>query len=530
MPFISQVNGIDFSASYAATSSYIDLGNSQFLAIDKNSYPILQGYRTSISGAVSATLSGGGNNVHVDSTGISFNGNVSLPVGTYNITASQALTASLTTSASFATSASRAISSSFATTASFALTASSLQNNDPIGLTLSVAKIITLQATDSSTGTVNLQAKNIELTGSTGTTITSYGDILPGGPYTNNTSSFNLGSKTAAWKDIFVSNGSINFISGSVSSSIQFNNGQITFPGANLILSSGSTVLTASFATTALSATTSSFASTSSKITGGTANYIPLWSDNVTLGASTIYQNSTNIGIGTLNPAASLDVNGTIKATLVTSSIRTNPGTTTVAPIVMTSGSNLTTPVSGAIEYDGTVMYSTNDTSSQRGYIPSVNIFRLTNPGANISTSANFFGANSAIQLAGGGVYEVEAYCYFTKLTAGTVGVTASFSAAPINVNSTLQYGASAGGNTTGAANQMQNASASLANVTFGNSVSLATLAGHAFMIKMIAEVNANANNLRFLFNTSAGTITPVRGSYYKVTKLPSGNTGNFVA
>ena len=47
-------------------------------------------------------------------------------------------------------------------------------------------------------------------------------------------------------------------------------------------------------------------------ITGqGTANYLPIWKTNTTLGISTLYQtNGNNVGIGTTAPAAKLDVNG----------------------------------------------------------------------------------------------------------------------------------------------------------------------------------------------------------------------------
>jgi hypothetical protein len=115
-----------------------------------------------------------------------------------------------------------------------ALTASFLQNNDPLGLTLSVTKGITLQATDPSTGIITLNSKNIQLTGSTGTTITAYGNILPGGPYTNNTSSYSLGSLSAAWKDLYVSNGSVYFISGSNTASVSFINGNINLGNTNI--------------------------------------------------------------------------------------------------------------------------------------------------------------------------------------------------------------------------------------------------------------------------------------------------------
>ena len=90
------------------------------------------------------------------------------------------------------------------------------------------------------------------------TNITVHGDIIPAGPYINNTSSYNLGSPTAAWKDLYVSNGSVYFISGSTSSSISLNSqGNISIPSASL---TGSLQGTASFATSASYSLTASYA------------------------------------------------------------------------------------------------------------------------------------------------------------------------------------------------------------------------------------------------------------------------------
>ena len=55
------------------------------------------------------------------------------------------------------------------------------------------------------------------------------GHLIPGGTITDNTSSYDLGSATAAWRDLYVSNGSINLISGSQSASISFTNGALDF-------------------------------------------------------------------------------------------------------------------------------------------------------------------------------------------------------------------------------------------------------------------------------------------------------------
>lgn len=231
-----------------------------------------------------------------------------------------------------------------------------------------------------------------------------------------------------------------------------------------------------------------------------------------------IIDTSNRLGIGVGSPTAMLH-------------LKAGTATANTAPLKFTLGTNLTTPEAGAIEFDGVVAYSTNDATTGRGFMPSVNIFRLTANGAAIGPAiANFFGATSAIQLVGGGVYEIEAYCYFLKTTAGTVTVTATTSLAPANLSGTVQYGNVVGGTATGASNQINLFNSTATASAFGASGSLTTAVNHLFIVKLIVEANASASNLRINFTSSAGTVTPLRTSYYKVTKLPLSNTGIFVA
>lgn len=206
-------------------------------------------------------------------------------------------------------------------------------------------------------------------------------------------------------------------------------------------------------------------------------------------------------------------------------------GTSASPPLSMAAGTNLTAVAAGAVEYDGTVFYGTPNTVSGRGYISARQIFRLTANGANIGpTIANFFGANSAINLVGGGAYEIEAYCYFTKNTAGTVVVTATSSLAPVNLNGVLQTGAVAGGTASGTATQIALFNSTATGAAFAATGSLTNNTNHIFQIRLIVEANASNANLRINFTSSAGTVTPLRGSYYKVTRLPAGNSGSFAA
>ena len=59
------------------------------------------------------------------------------------------------------------------------------------------------------------------------------------------------------------------------------------------------------------SQTSSMTAGTASNVSGGTGNYIPLWSTNTTLGSSGFYQNGNNIGLGLTNPGTPLHIKST---------------------------------------------------------------------------------------------------------------------------------------------------------------------------------------------------------------------------
>ena len=201
----------------------------------------------------------------------------------------------------------------------------------------------------------------------------------------------------------------------------------------------------------------------------------------------------------------------------------------TIAPLLFNSGTlfgGYSSGLAGAIEYNGVRFFATTDSSSGLGYIPTKQIFRLSANGSSIG-SGNFFGTTSSINLAAGGSYEIEAYCYFTKTTASTVTVTLTTSQTVVNLNGTVDYGAITGGTATGAANRISLFAAAGTANAFGASGSLTTAVNHAFIIRAVLDANAsNASTLAISFTAASGSITPLRNSYYKVTRLPSSNTG----
>jgi len=169
--------------------------------------------------------------------------------------------------------------------------------------------------------------------------------------------------------------------------------------------------------------------------------------------------------------------------------------------------------------------------TSGRGLVAVSQIFRLTADGAAIGpTIANIFGATSGKSLDTSTFYEVEYCVQFTKTTAGTVTFTMTFSNAPI-FNTASYNGSPVGG--VGTVGAPQTAAIVKSTATAGAlpaTGSLTTGVNHYYTIKAVFQANATTGGtLNLQATSSAGTITPLAGSYYKITRLPSANTGSFV-
>lgn len=206
-------------------------------------------------------------------------------------------------------------------------------------------------------------------------------------------------------------------------------------------------------------------------------------------------------------------------------------GTTSVAPLVYTSGTNLTTPAAGAAEYDGAQLYFTANTTSDRGDVPVEHIFRLGANGSAIgATIADFFGANSAINLPATSSWELTAHLYYLKSTAGTVTYTITNSAADYtNIVAKYQQSPAAGLGTASTSQLTAGiVSTTTAAAALPATTSLTDAANHYAVITATIEMNA-AGNIRIRCTESAGTITPLRGSFYKVRRIPA-SVGDFVA
>ena len=232
-----------------------------------------------------------------------------------------------------------------------------------------------------------------------------------------------------------------------------------------------------------------------------------------------IGNSSYNIGIGTTNPTAKVHI---------CAAKTSDPGS---APLKIEVGTTLlATPEVGAIEYDGSFFYQTPNSTSGRAYVPPFYTFRRTSSGSAIGAAiADFFTTPSSLSLEASSVYKITCFAYFTKTTAGTATWTHTFSSAPTVFTANLTYSP-----VTGIANGTQtnvlsySGGQSTASMAHDATASLTTGVNHFAKFDIITVTNA-ATNWRLQLTQSAGTATPLAGSFYTVEKI-STSTGTFVA
>ena len=113
----------------------------------------------------------------------------------------------------------------------------------------------------------------------------------------------------------------------------------------------------------------------------------------------------------------------TITSPTITSPTITSPtitgaalsaGTITVAPVNLTSGTNLTTATAGAIEYDGKVFYGTPQ-GIQRGVIPGQQFYRLNTNLLRLDSTAVQSILGVGVTLSSSTVYAFQFFYIFTR-------------------------------------------------------------------------------------------------------------------
>lgn len=156
-----------------------------------------------------------------------------------------------------------------------------------------------------------------------------------------------------------------------------------------------------------------------STITGGSFNYG--FFSNIPAGANryNFYSNGTasNYFAGTTGIGVAPGGSGQLEI---------GAGTTAVAPLKFTSGTNLTTPVAGAVEYDGTVVFVTPQTTTGRGINLAPAMVRIntarTKATNNTTLEAVFDAANDTISLTANTLYYFKGVYVMSTSASGTAG------------------------------------------------------------------------------------------------------------
>lgn len=206
-------------------------------------------------------------------------------------------------------------------------------------------------------------------------------------------------------------------------------------------------------------------------------------------------------------------------------------GTTASPPLSIASGTNLNTAAAGAVEYDGAAFYATTDTSGGRGFLPTTQTFRLTANGTNISTIANFYGANSNIALVANAFYDIEIVLLYTKNTAGTITWSLINSAAPTAMQVDYEMSPVTGvvappGTATMLRGQAFNVTAATYTVA---TASITNNTSGMARFRLLLR-NGTGTSLQIRATAGAGTVTPLAGSQWFCRRLPGANTGTFAA
>jgi hypothetical protein len=206
-----------------------------------------------------------------------------------------------------------------------------------------------------------------------------------------------------------------------------------------------------------------------------------------------------NITGGNLLTTGLISSAGNITGGNVTALIRPPAGTVTYAPMVYTSGTNLTTAAAGAMEYDGKVFYGTGQ-AGQRGVMATQHFIILTTDyvGSDVSTAQQVFNspAGGIITLPASTSYFLEGIYYITR-AAGTTSHTLSTLFALGGTLTSIAYTAdttSTTGNTLGAVSRIY---ATAATATVVTAASTSATENITVVIRGVVRTN------------TAGTFTP---------------------
>lgn len=165
-------------------------------------------------------------------------------------------------------------------------------------------------------------------------------------------------------------------------------------------------------------------------------------SSGTTLARTTILSssnsnNAVNFSAGTKNVFCTLPAGRAVERD-ASNILTLDAGTTTTAPLVFQSGTNLTSATAGAMEYDGKVPYFTPQ-GTQRGLVPGMQYYRLNSivAGANATGAQNILGVG--VTLSASTIYAFDSLILISKTT-GSTSHTVSIGFGGTSTNNNIIY------------------------------------------------------------------------------------------
>jgi len=200
-------------------------------------------------------------------------------------------------------------------------------------------------------------------------------------------------------------------------------------------------------------------------------------------------------------------------------------GTATTAPLKFTSGANLTTPVAGAVEYNGSSFFQTVDTTSGRGVVPVSQFIYLSSDNNYISSSYPVF-PSSTLSLVSGGLYEYEAEIYVYRIvSSGTLTWSFIFSSTPGFMHAHYVGQPTAGISSVGSATTAGVVNATGTTISLPNTGTLSSSTYNHYKIKALISVSS-ATTMNLQLQSNANYVSVIAGSYAKITRLPTSSVG----
>ena len=286
-------------------------------------------------------------------------------------------------------------------------------------------------------------------------------------------------------------------------------------------------------ALTVASLTASGFVSATGNVIGGNVNTagVLLATGNVTGGnvnSAGLASITGNIQGGNLRTVGLVSATGNVIGGNVNAFVRPTAGSATLPALSFATGTNMTTPTAGAVEYDGVTFYGT-PSASNRGVLDTTHFMVLAaDYTANDSSSAQKVfnigtGGAGAISLPSGTSYFMEAVYYITRAV-GSNSHTLSTLFAVSNALTSITYTAdttSTASNILGAVSRIYATGAGATAVT---AASTATNENITVVIRGIVRTNAATTFTPQIQYSSApgGDPTVLTNSYIRLT--PIGN------